>query len=452
MTKRSVLGGLSLFVYFMALTYSFTTNGFGVAPWNEWAVWEQGSEVMVLKRIEVDLLEKSVTPLGLANYVGDELSVVERLNGGEYGTPGQPEPPTFIPYESEIGGQAHFWSFVWQNLGCSSISCLHAANSALTAASVLGMYFVFTLIGSRGLAIAWLISSAASPWVAFGARNLFWSPWMYFVPAIATVGLVLARSRRSRILAAAGVFLAFITKFVMTGYHEISSFVMLAAAIPIIAILVNKRDNTYLKEQLRNALVVVASAILAFAMVISLHAYILTGNVISGLRQIWINAVLRRSYGDPENYSDIHADSLNANPLNVLWRYVWSDWWTDLLSFSFNRDGSLFSISLGSASFVLLSLACILFVVIRMLAQDRRWIRDSVLLIIGFAIPAIWLMAAKAYANEHIFILFFLWYWLYVPVLIFVTTSFLWDRRRPVVNALKNHAISRQRDSASSKS
>jgi len=445
--KKSVLAGLSYFVIFVALTYSFITNGFGVAPWNEWAVWEQGSEVMVLKRVEVDLLDRNVTPLGLANYVGDELSVIERLSNENLPFLEDSAPAVFTPYESEIGGQAHFWSFMWRSLGCSSISCLHAVNSALSAAAVLGMYFVFTLIGARGLGVAWLISSAASPWVAFGARNLFWSPWVYFLPAIATVGLVLARSRRSRIIALSVIFLAFITKFIMTGYHEITAFVMLAAAIPIIAVLFNKGNAVNVKLQLRNALLVLASAALSFMLVISLHAHILTGNIPSGLRQIWVNAVLRRSYGNPENYGEISSDSLNSNPFNVLWRYVWSDWWTDLLSFSLNRDGTLFSASLGSVSFAVLSLLCILFVVLRAVVKDQRWIRDAGLLTIGFAIPAIWLMGAKAYASEHIFILFFLWYWLYVPVLIFVSAAFIWDQRRQIGITFRISADSHVQDS-----
>jgi len=436
MTKKKVLEGSSLFIIFVAITYSFITNGFGVAPWNEWAVWEQGSEVMVLKRIEVDLLDRNVSNLGLANYEGDELTVIERLSPENIASLKDSAPATFDPYESEIGGQAHFWSFIWRDLGCSSISCLHAVNSALSAAAVLAIYFVFSMIGARGLGVAWLISAAASPWIAFGARNLFWSPWLYFLPAVAAVGLVLARSNRKRTVAISGLFVAFITKFIMTGYHEITAFVMLAAAIPVIAILFKKGNSVDVRLQLRNTLIVVATAALSFVLVISIHAQMLTGNIPTGLKQIWINTVLRRSYGRPEDFDSSYADSLTSNPLAVLWRYIWSDWRTDLLSFSLNKGGSVFSVSLGSMSFVILSILGVLVVLIRLLNKDPYWIRDAGLLVMGFAIPALWLMGAKAYANNHTHILFFLWYWLYVPALLFVITTFIWNYQRQIRSTL----------------
>ena len=52
-----------LVLIFVLLTLSFSSNLFGVAPQDRWTTWELGSEVMVLKRIEADLVNRSVTPL-----------------------------------------------------------------------------------------------------------------------------------------------------------------------------------------------------------------------------------------------------------------------------------------------------------------------------------------------------------------------------------------------------
>jgi len=428
LNRRTLLGGVGFFAFFIALTYSFLTNGFGVAPWNEWAVWEQGSDIMVLKRIEMDILNRDVSVLGLAAYEGDELSVLERLQPGNISNLAYTAPTEFIPYESEIGGQAHFLSFVWRDLGCSSISCLRAVNSTLAAATTLVLFLGFIRMGAVGLAVAWLISQFASPWITFGARNLFWSPWIYFLPAIAAIGLVLAKSRRSRLIAILAVFSAFAFKYVMTGYHEISAFIMLAAAMPVVHLLFapNSSHNEIIR-QLKNSVMVLIAGVVSFVIVLAFHAQLLTGNVMSGVNQIWVNAVLRRSYGDVLSADSTLSNPSPQNPVGVLWRYMWSDWWTDLLGFGINRDGNILSWSLGSASFMFLTVLCVGVVLIRYIRKDKSWIRDSLLLIIGFSIPAFWLMGAKNYAAAHPHILFFPWYWFYIPVLLYVTVSFIKD-------------------------
>jgi hypothetical protein len=414
---------------FVALTFSFLTNGFAVAPWNEWAAWERGSEAMVMKRIEVDLVNRDSSVLGLAAYAGDDFSVYDRLSSEGLLTLESTAPNDFIAYASEVGGQAYFWSVIWRDFGCSSISCLRAVGSALTAASVIAMFFVLSQVGSKGLGWAWLISTGFSPWIAFAARNLFWSPWLYFLPAIAALGVVVARSSRWRWIALGGVFLAFVVKYLGTGYHEFTAFTMLAAAMPIIAIIFRSRFMGNRSYQLANSILILASSALAFALVLSFHAVLLTGSIITGLQRIWSNTIVRRTHGGLGESDPIYSDSLNSSPLDVVWKYVWKDWSTDLLSFSIDRNGSVISISLGSAAFILLIFASCVIVIWRLAVSDQLWRRDATLLAMGFLIPVVWFVSAKGYSYLHTFILFFLWYFLFVPVLLFVVGSFAWGYR-----------------------
>lgn len=74
---KRALPVLGLIVVFLQL--SFTVNAFGVAPTQLWDSWSPDGEVMVLKRVEVDLLDRPVTSLGLAAYAGTETSVYSRL-------------------------------------------------------------------------------------------------------------------------------------------------------------------------------------------------------------------------------------------------------------------------------------------------------------------------------------------------------------------------------------
>ncbi len=443
---RRVLG---LSVLFVALTYSFLTNGFGVATWDTWSTWEKGSEAMVMKRIEVDLLDRDAPPLGLAAYAGDEFSVYERLAGNGSDDTASTPPEIFTPYESEIGGQAYFWSFLWREMGCSSISCLHVVGAVLSASAVLAMFVGLSFIGSGLLGWAWLVSAGLSPWIAFAARNLFWSPWLYFLPAIATIGLIVARTRAQRWCAAAGVFGAFVVKYIGTGYHEFTAFTMLAAALPIIALTFGRYVSNG-RRQWINALLVLGASALALVLVLLVHATLLAGDPVKGLRSIWVNTVLRRTYGDAQDFDPMYAASLTASPLDVVWKYVWSAWSTDVLGFSVNKDGSLFSLALGRAAFLLLTVACLGIITYRLITKDSRWRRDASLVLLGFAVAVVWLVAAKGYSYVHTHILFFLWYFLYIPALLYVAGSFAWDSRghlvRGTVSAVRAFEPSQRRE------
>lgn len=435
-SRSRAISLLGLVVIFLGLTYSFLTNGFAVSPYGEWAVWERGSEVMVLKRIEVDILQRDSSRLGLSAYAGDEFSVYDRLSPSGLPSLATSAPKDFTPYESEMGGQAYFWSFLWRDVGCSSVSCLHGVASALSAASVLAVFLCLSMVGSRGLGWAWLISAACSPWITYSARNLFWSPWLYFLPLVAATWLVIARTRRTRLLALAGVFLAFVVKYVGTGYHEFTAFAMLAAGVPIIAVAFNNRFARNKRQQVFNAAMVLASSLGTLILVLMAHALILSGNIAVGLNNIWVNAVLRRTYGTAANFDPAYSASLSANPLAVIWKYLWSDWTTVVLGFSLDKYGSILSMSLGRVAFLLGAVICIFIVIRRKVQKDPLWKRDASLLVLGFSIPIVWFVSAKGYSYNHTFILFFLWYFLFVPSLLFIVSAFVWQERQLITRSI----------------
>lgn len=435
-SHQRLLAFVVVTVMFCVLWFSFLVNGFGVAPWSEWSVWERGSNAMVMKRIEADLVGRDTPGLGLAQYQGNEFTVFERLSTEKIRDLATTAPTSFVPYESELGGQARLMSFAWRQLGCSSEGCLHALTSGLFAALCIALFLGLGVIGSQGLAWAWFFSTLCSPWMTFIARNYFWSPWFYLLPAVAGIGLVLAKTRLWRIAAGVCVFAAFLIKYWATGYHEVTVFVMLAASMPLIAIAFRSASMRSIRHQLWNTFTILALASIAFAIVICVHAYVLAGSVTAGLNQIWVNTVLRRTYGSAVDYGPLNEAGLNAHPLAVLWKYVWTDWWTnltrDLLAFSLDKGGSFLSIRLGPAAFLLMTIACVVVVVTRLIRRDETWIRDCMLLTVGFSTAAVWFVAAKGYAFQHPFLLFFNWYFLFVPVILFVLGSFIWGSRGTV--------------------
>ncbi len=136
---------------------------------------------------------------------------------------------------------------------------------------------------------------------------------------------------------------------------------------------------------------------------------------------------MRRTYGDPDNFISAYSESLESNPFFVVWQYIWSAWSTDLLSFSVNKFGTLIYFGLGSQAFAVLLSAALLIPVVRLIRHDKRWIEDATLMVFGLCSTVLWFVAAKGYAYVHTHILFFVWYLLTVPAMLFVVGRYGFD-------------------------
>ena len=428
---------------FLAVCYSTLVNGFGAANWDEWDLWQIDSDAIVLNRVEADLAGRDEGKLGLLREEGEEIGKVHQRIG-IIGFPDTPQSAAvkYVPYESMIGGQAHAISYIWRHTSCSTISCFHVVNSALFAVVAVAMFVGIASLGSRGLAWAWIVSVIASPWMAVAGRNLYWSPWLWFLPALAAIALTRARTIRWRSVAAAALFLAFAAKYLISGFEIFTSVTLLAAAMPLLAALMGGSNFGSWARQGWNVVIVGCASGLAFALALAFQAQLLAGSLAEGLKQIWVDAVLRRGYGNAEEFDPVYATSLQSSPVDVVLRYVTPEWWwrTDLLAFSVDWDGDLFSVSLGGSMFFWLILLSGGIVLARAIQGDHLWIRDASLLVIGFCVAVSWFIAAKGHSFIHTHVLFVLWYFLFVPAMLFVISSFAWEKRH-VIARMRSFSI-----------
>lgn len=407
------------------LQLSFTSNIFGIAPNQLWQSWSPDGEVMVLKRIEVDLLKRPVTPLGLAGYAGREDSVYSRLAPQNIDRLGTLAPEEFIGYRSEAGGYSRILSFVWRNLGCESVACLHFVNAGLLSLTIIALAVGVSLLGSPGLGWCWLAATFFSPWLTLAARNLFWSPWLYYLPAIATIAYLLVGSTRLRYFAAVLIPVAFFLKYWGSGYREFITISLIAVSMPVIAWLFSPSRFGGLRYCLVRVGWVTMSSVIGMTAALVVHAQWMSGSVRTGLRDIWGETILRRTYGDPADFIADYEAGLTSNPIQVVWQYIWPAWSTDLFSFKFNKIGSIISIGIGSQVFALLLAAAILAVIWRASSRDNLWIQDLVLLSLAFSSTILWFLAAKGYAYVHTHLLFFVWYLFTIPAALFVAGRFI---------------------------
>ena len=413
-----------LALIFVLLTLSFASNLFGVAPQDRWTTWELGSEVMVLKRIEADLVNRSVTPLGLGAYAGDDLSAYSRLKPQNLPRLDESVPEQFVAYRSEAGGYSRALSFAWRQLACSSVTCLHVLNAGLLSASVILVGVGVGFIGSAGLGWSVIVSMGLSPWITMAARNLFWSPWLYLLPSLSVLLWMLVRKRYLRILAAAVVPLAFFVKFWGSGYREFITITIMAMSMPIIAWLFGSVGG---RRSTAQAAFVVASAVAAMLAALVVHAQWMASSVPAGLQEIWRETVLRRTYGDASNFIPAYEPGLTANPLTVVWQYIGPSWSTNLFAFGYDQAGSLWMLEIGPTAFRLLLLAALLVPIWRLLARDPKWRQDAILLALGISSTVLWFLAAKGYSFVHTHLLFFVWYLFTIPVLLFVVGRKAWE-------------------------
>lgn len=422
-SRRHVIAAAGVFALFLGLTYSFLVNGFGVASWNEWSNWQRESEAEVLLRVEADSLGRDVSLLGnLLNASGDGLDtgVYDRLADPAFPANQASQEVEFRAYESMIGGWAHAVSLIWRYTPITGISRLHALSSALMSVMVIAMFWGFRRIGATGFAWAWLASMAFSPWIAYVARNLYWASWMWFLPSLAAVFLVLSRTKLKRGLALTSVFVAFLAKYMATGFEAFTTFTIIAVSVPLLALLFNDASAQERKRQRWNALGVFVVSGLAFITTILVQARLLAGSLVPGLQLIWTNTILRRTYGVTDSLDPAYMDSMSASFARVIWKYAWEDWDTNLLSFSLDKHGSVLAVSVGPWAFLALATASILIVLVGLAKKYGQWKRDAALLTLGFASAVSWLFAAKGHSYIHTFVLFFLWYLLALPAVIYV--------------------------------
>ena len=395
--------------------------------------WQLDSEGIVLHRIEADLLDRSPSPLGLLWADGAAAPIHERMMDPSFPLTVQSASLTYRPYESMVGGYAHALSWLFRNSPLASTARLHLVNSGLMAVVALGMFWAFLRVSGKGLAWAWLATAVSSPWLVAAGKNLYWTPWLWFVPALAATILAIAKGWQARLGAVLLVWMAFFAKYLATGYEVFTSLTLLAMSMPIIYTIFHGKTSRNRRTQIVNALWVAIASATAFIAVLLIHARLLAPDIESGLRQIWVETVLRRTYGDQSNFDPIYAESLTANSLNVVWRYVFGTWSTDFLAVG---DSKLLLIRLGWLAFPIFIVVSALITLLRAYRGDMTWRRDFALLAMGFFLATSWFLAAKGHSYIHTHILFFLWYLLFVPVLLYVPARYAYEKRGAIRHLL----------------
>jgi hypothetical protein len=383
---------------------------FGNAERTSFGRFQKDSEALVIGKIIADRNAISIAGganLGLASD-GPLVRDSAQIAGSYELLKHAPSNLQVNPYLSQYGLQGKFYSFLYNSLGIAnaeslSLVCAMLTAATLAAASIFYGQALGTLFGALFFA-----SVAFSPWIVAFSRNLYWSPFLWFAPTLFSLAIYLMSDSRKKIACTLLLFLAVLAKC-LAGYEYISTIIWLSCSIFLVDMFLPLPKLSRTKA-LAHAAGIFATGVLAFSVAILIHASIRGETILEGLNAIWQLDVKRRTYGDPVAFDPALHSSLSVSPLAVLATYI------------FSWKGPLLFLVAGKVFPVLLATAAAILAVKFWVSHPTRW-RDLGLCVIFALGPISWYVLAKAHSHAHTHISYVLWYFGFVPAILFINTD-----------------------------
>ena len=413
--RRWLVAG-SAVIGFLILIPIFQFNIFGTAEKSFFDDWQRDSQALVLGNIARDATDAPSSAYGLWVEEPDQEGVYATLESGAESTQSSAD---YAIYDRQLGLQGRLFAAIYSVPACSSLTCVQTVSSGLTAATLIIFMLLLWRISRFSFALVTLVTVASSPWMVAAARNLYWVPWTWFLPAIAASLLVLSHRWFTR-AASIILMIAFFALRFATGYEFASSITLMAACVPLIAYLLGHRGS--FGRSIIGAATACVAAVAAFAGVLFVDAKFRAGGDLSAGFTAILSDVSRRTYGPQVDGFDPNVNaSLAANPIVVIGKYLFT-WKTDFLRIG---PDVFTQLRFGAPSLAILIVLAAAVLIARMVRRDGYWIRDLIVLIVTASVPVSWFVLGKAHSFVHININFVLWYLLFASALVWVVGSFI---------------------------
>ncbi len=329
-----------------------------------------------------------------------------------------PNEKNFISYayDSQYGLQGMVFSYLY-NVRDLNLNILRNISCSLLVIVLLTLGWLMNLCISPYFGTVFLFGCTLSPWVTAFAKNLYWVEFTWFLPAVFSYLYFYKRRNfniQNKIFVLTLVFISVLIK-ALCGYEYLSSIILFALSPFIFEALVTHTKES-LVSNFKECCLIGCVCILAFMTALIIHSTIRGETVIEGLRNIFFEDVLKRTYGDSSRYSGRLADSLNASPLYVVKLYL-THWRTEVFKF-FSDKG--FIVLLASATLVLLNYLKL---------KEYKNLLFGLALLFTFCIcPLSWFVLAKGHSYIHLHMNFVLWYFGFAQALVFVIGHFALQR------------------------
>ena len=223
------------------------------------------------------------------------------------------------------------------------------------------------------------------------SSNIYWLSFTWFMPMLG--GLIALNYPKKFFLACMLVFVGVFFKSLCT--YEYITCVMLCSVLFLFAEYLTTPERR--KILLLEIVGISIAALAGFIAALLIHAYLRSDlGIMDGLKQIYNNDVLRRTYGAKDYPIE---PSLNSSVFYVLLKY-------------------LVNVPAGMIASGLLILSIISCCIAR---KDKIPVKhDVILLVLSFLTSISWFVLAKGHAFVHVFVNYILWYIAFVPTALYV--------------------------------
>lgn len=305
-------------------------------------------------------------------------------------------------YASQYGIQGVGFLKLHNMLGINSLKGLQIFNSLAMAFVVTALAFLFTRAYDWRLGVIFFLVMLSSPWVVSFARNLYWVPFTWFLPAVFATMAYLAKNRGERALCLLGVGAAVFLKS-LAGYEYLSNITLFSCSVFVIApFFRTKAPHHWFNFKLGCIAFIIC--LVGFAAALLVHAGMRGDTIVQGLSNILEQDVKRRTYGDPSQFDPVLRASLTASIGGVISMY-WTQWSTPVV---FGIPAKMLNVAVG---FVLVGLFYCL------IKRKNAGLKVLVVLVVYFLASISWFVAAKAHSFAHTQLNYVLWYFGFIQAL-----------------------------------
>jgi hypothetical protein len=315
----------------------------------------------------------------------------------------------FSPYPSQLGIQGLFFSGAYKFLGKPSVETLNALNSLLMALVIALLSILYLRIYDKAFGMIFFFTMIGSPWTISFARNLYWVPFTWFLPAVFAALAYLSQGRVTKLFFLTCVLFSVAIKS-LAGYEYLTTITIFACSVFVLAPLFGS-DNGRRSGGIKFASFTFLSCILGFVFALILHASMRGDSVSSGLQNIYQMDVKRRTYGDPTQFDSVFRASLESSFFDVLNTY-WSLWQTPLSIFiPGDYLGVIFWLFVIGAIYGILT-------------KRGFSYREPAMVLVFFTASASWFLFGKAHSYIHTQLNYVLWYFGFIQALLYCLVRF----------------------------
>ena len=335
----------------------------------------------------------------------------EKLQGTQFGFPNpievlESKNYVFDGYKSQYGFQGIVFSWLHRTAGAiATVEWMQFLSATLCALVVVLLCREYQISFSASYGYIFLICMIGSPWIVSVARSLYWVPALWFLPALVAMWLyrcpIHLKLRRFLYVL---YFLAIFFKS-LTGYEYLSTIVIFSLVIFLVDPF--RPDSRYrIASSIKIVSILFILSLIGFILALLVHASIRADSILQGLK-ITLEGDAIKYTRLPEMTGNISRGV--AMPLaDVLNNYI-LEWTTPVVFWVEHK-----------LIYPMLIYLAIFSVGFQYFSSNVARHRDAALIFVTALAPLSWLILMKGHSVIHVHLNYVLWYFGFIPTLIFV--------------------------------